>query len=73
MRSSEDADLTARARIRNAALELFGAEGVGRVSLRAVATRAGAYGRGGRGRATTRGVFADDRALAAWDEVRRRR
>jgi AcrR family transcriptional regulator len=41
MRSSDDADLTARARIRNAALELFGAEGVGRVSLRAVATRAG--------------------------------
>ncbi|GAA5057098.1 AcrR family transcriptional regulator [Thermocatellispora tengchongensis] len=40
MRSAED-DLTARARIRNAALELFGAEGVGRVSLRAVATRAG--------------------------------
>ncbi|GAA4984867.1 AcrR family transcriptional regulator [Nonomuraea thailandensis] len=41
MRSSEDADLTARARIRNAALELFGAEGVGRVSLRTVAARAG--------------------------------
>ncbi|WP_263657519.1 TetR/AcrR family transcriptional regulator [Nonomuraea gerenzanensis] len=40
MRSAED-DLTARARIRNAALELFGAEGVGRVSLRAVAQRAG--------------------------------
>jgi AcrR family transcriptional regulator len=33
-------DLTARARIRNAALELFGAEGVARVSLRAVAARA---------------------------------
>ncbi|SPL98974.1 Transcriptional regulator, TetR family [[Actinomadura] parvosata subsp. kistnae] len=33
--------MTARARIRNAALELFGAEGVGRVSLRAVAQRAG--------------------------------
>ncbi|AQZ63770.1 Transcriptional regulator, TetR family [[Actinomadura] parvosata subsp. kistnae] len=41
MRSDNDADLTARARIRNAALELFGAEGVGRVSLRAVAARAG--------------------------------
>ncbi len=40
MRSAED-DLTARARIRNAALELFGAEGVSRVSLRAVAERAG--------------------------------
>ncbi|TDD43243.1 TetR/AcrR family transcriptional regulator [Nonomuraea terrae] len=40
MRSAED-DLTARARIRNAALELFGAEGVSRVSLRAVAARAG--------------------------------
>ena len=42
MRSENDeADLTARARIRNAALELFGAEGVGRVSMRAVAARAG--------------------------------
>ncbi|MGN9843964.1 TetR/AcrR family transcriptional regulator [Nonomuraea sp. H19] len=40
MRSVDD-DLTARARIRNAALELFGAEGVNRVSLRAVAARAG--------------------------------
>jgi AcrR family transcriptional regulator len=40
MRSNKD-DLTARARIRNAALELFGAEGVNRVSLRAVAARAG--------------------------------
>lgn len=38
---SADEDLTARARIRNAALELFGAEGVNRVSLRAVASRAG--------------------------------
>lgn len=38
---SADADLTARARIRNAALELFGLEGVARVSLRAVAERAG--------------------------------
>ncbi|WP_433425788.1 TetR/AcrR family transcriptional regulator [Microtetraspora malaysiensis] len=40
MRSADD-DLTARARIRNAALELFGAEGASRVSLRAVAQRAG--------------------------------
>ncbi|GGL58921.1 TetR/AcrR family transcriptional regulator [Planomonospora parontospora] len=40
MRSVDD-DLNARARIRNAALELFGAEGVNRVSLRAVASRAG--------------------------------
>ncbi|NBE98452.1 TetR/AcrR family transcriptional regulator [Nonomuraea sp. KC401] len=40
MRSDKD-DLKARARIRNAALELFGAEGVAGVSLRAVATRAG--------------------------------
>ncbi|WP_090944190.1 TetR/AcrR family transcriptional regulator [Nonomuraea jiangxiensis] len=40
MRSETD-DLTARARIRNAALELFGTEGVNRVSLRAVAARAG--------------------------------
>ncbi|MGP3913315.1 TetR/AcrR family transcriptional regulator [Nonomuraea sp. 10N515B] len=40
MRSDKD-DLTARARIRNAALELFGAEGVNRVTLRAVAARAG--------------------------------
>ncbi|MGP4104501.1 TetR/AcrR family transcriptional regulator [Nonomuraea sp. KM90] len=41
MRSANNDDLTARARIRNAALELFGAEGVNRVSLRAVAARAG--------------------------------
>ncbi|PZG36056.1 TetR family transcriptional regulator [Spongiactinospora gelatinilytica] len=41
MRSDNNDDLTARARIRNAALELFGAEGVGRVSVRAVAARAG--------------------------------
>lgn len=39
MRSSED--LTARARIRDAALALFGAEGVGRVSVRAIAAEAG--------------------------------
>ncbi|MBE1558787.1 TetR/AcrR family transcriptional regulator [Nonomuraea africana] len=36
-----DSDLTARARIRDAALELFGAEGVNRVSVRAIAARAG--------------------------------
>jgi AcrR family transcriptional regulator len=40
MRSDKD-DLKARARIRNAALELFGAEGVTGVGLRAVAARAG--------------------------------
>jgi AcrR family transcriptional regulator len=34
-------DLTTKARIRNAALELFAAEGVSAVSMRAVATRAG--------------------------------
>lgn len=39
MRSSKD--LTTRARIRNAALELFGAEGVARVSVRAIADTAG--------------------------------
>lgn len=33
-------DLTARARIRDTALELFGAEGVARVSMRAIAQRA---------------------------------
>ncbi|MEV4218652.1 TetR family transcriptional regulator [Nonomuraea sp. NPDC049725] len=36
-----DSDLTGRARIRDAALELFGAEGVNRVSVRAIAARAG--------------------------------
>lgn len=36
-----EADLTAKARIRNAALELFAARGEDRVSLRAVAARAG--------------------------------
>ncbi|NRQ37541.1 TetR family transcriptional regulator [Nonomuraea sp. NN258] len=36
-----DSDLTARARIRDAALELFGAEGVNRVSVRAIAAQAG--------------------------------
>ncbi|NMO04668.1 TetR family transcriptional regulator [Gordonia sp. TBRC 11910] len=36
-----DIDLTAKARIRNAALDLFAAEGVSAVSLRAVAARAG--------------------------------
>ncbi|MER6832016.1 TetR family transcriptional regulator [Streptosporangium sp. NPDC000563] len=36
-----DNDLTARARIGNAALELFGSEGVGRVSIRAIAAKAG--------------------------------
>jgi TetR/AcrR family transcriptional regulator, regulator of cefoperazone and chloramphenicol sensitivity len=36
-----DSDLTARARIGNAALELFGAEGVNRVSMRAIAAKAG--------------------------------
>lgn len=35
------ADLTARARIRNAALDLFGREGVNRVSVRAIAAHAG--------------------------------
>ncbi|GAB1824286.1 TetR family transcriptional regulator [Herbidospora sp. RD11066] len=39
MRSVDD--LTARARIRDAALELFGADGVGGVSVRAVAAAAG--------------------------------
>ncbi|TDD06598.1 TetR/AcrR family transcriptional regulator [Nonomuraea deserti] len=38
---SDKGDLKARARIRNAALELFGAEGATGVSLRAVAARAG--------------------------------
>ncbi|MAU83076.1 MULTISPECIES: TetR/AcrR family transcriptional regulator [Mycobacteriales] len=36
-----DSDLTTKARIRNAALELFAAEGVSAVSMRAVAARAG--------------------------------
>lgn len=36
-----ESDLTARARIRDAALELFGAQGVSRVSVRAIAQRAG--------------------------------
>ncbi|GAA3012448.1 TetR/AcrR family transcriptional regulator [Streptosporangium longisporum] len=36
-----DSDLTARARIGNAALELFGSEGVNRVSIRAIAAKAG--------------------------------
>lgn len=36
-----DSDLTARARIGNAALELFGSEGVNRVSVRAIANKAG--------------------------------
>ena len=36
-----DSDFTARARIGNAALELFGAEGVNRVSMRAIAAKAG--------------------------------
>ncbi|GAA1003337.1 hypothetical protein Aple_003310 [Acrocarpospora pleiomorpha] len=34
-------DLTARARIRDAALDLFGAEGINRVSVRAIAVKAG--------------------------------
>ncbi|MGI5490347.1 TetR/AcrR family transcriptional regulator [Microtetraspora malaysiensis] len=34
-------DLTARARIRNAAIDLFGREGVNRVSVRAIAAQAG--------------------------------
>lgn len=36
-----ESDLTTKARIRNAALELFAAEGVSAVSMRSVATRAG--------------------------------
>ncbi|WP_018178626.1 TetR/AcrR family transcriptional regulator [Jongsikchunia kroppenstedtii] len=36
-----ESDLTTKARIRNAALELFAAEGVSAVSMRAVAARAG--------------------------------
>lgn len=36
-----EGDLTARARIRHAALKLFGAEGVNRVSVRAIAAEAG--------------------------------
>ncbi|MBB5084769.1 TetR/AcrR family transcriptional regulator [Nonomuraea endophytica] len=36
-----DSDLTARARIRDAALDLFGREGVNRVSVRAIAAQAG--------------------------------
>src|SRR5690349_12965167 len=36
-----DGDFTARARIGNAALELFGSEGVNRVSMRAIAAKAG--------------------------------
>lgn len=39
MRSASD--LTGRARIRDAALELFGAEGINRVSVRAIAASAG--------------------------------
>lgn len=38
---NSDADLTAKARIRNAALELFAAQGEDRVSLRTVAAHAG--------------------------------
>ncbi|WP_084962927.1 TetR/AcrR family transcriptional regulator [Thermoactinospora rubra] len=36
-----ESDLTARARIRDAAIDLFGREGVNRVSVRAIAARAG--------------------------------
>ncbi|KXP08157.1 TetR family transcriptional regulator [Tsukamurella pulmonis] len=39
--AATDEDLTAKARIRNAALELFAAQGTSAVSLRAVAARAG--------------------------------
>lgn len=38
---TEDADLTTKARIRNAALELFAQEGEQRISLRRIATRSG--------------------------------
>ncbi|MFE0156618.1 TetR family transcriptional regulator [Nonomuraea sp. NPDC059007] len=41
MLSMRSDDLTGRARIRDAALELFGAEGVNRVSVRTIAAQAG--------------------------------